>query len=194
MAAVWAIGFRRFSRSEFVLMLGIDAIFVLADIGALHNGAFRFATPDFTGLPVFEFFMWGFYTLHTIRFVGGRTPCFAPVTTPIVAVLFALVFATIHDPTLLLLAATAVVAAGFVRFHEPADFAYAGYMVAIGALIEHVGVATGQWFYPAAPPGAVPLWFVPMWGGVGLLTRRLFVPPLRGGCRPDSRDIARGGP
>lgn len=185
--AVWAIGFRRLSRAELLAMLGIDAIFVVANSGALRNGVFRFEHPDFLGMPVYELFMWGFYTLHTIRFVGGRAPRFQPVATLALAVLFAAAFAMIRDPEVLLFASAAVVAAGLAWFRERADFEYAGYMVAIGALIEYVGVGTGQWGYPAAPLGGVPAWFVPMWGGVGLLTRRLFLPALaalRSG-RPD---------
>ena len=47
------------------------------------------------------------------------------------------------------------------------DVAYAGYMAALGALIEYVGVWTGQWHYPGQHFGGVPLWFLPMWAGVG---------------------------
>ncbi len=178
MLAVWAIGFRRLSGAELLVMLGIDAIFVAANSGALRNGVFRFAHPDLLGMPVYEFLMWGFYTLHTIRFVGGRPPRFQPLATLILVALFAAAFSTIRDPQLLLIVAAAIVAAGLGWFRERADFAYAGYMIALGAVIEYVGVGTGQWGYPGAPLGGVPLWFVPMWGGVGLFTRRLFLPTL----------------
>lgn len=178
MLAVWAIGFRCVSRAELLVMLGVDAIFVVANSGALRNGVFRFDHPDLLGMPVFEFFMWGFYTLHTIRLVGGRPPRFQPIASLILVALFAAGFSTIRDPQLLLIVAAAIVAAGLGWFRERTDFAYAGYMVAVGALIEYVGVGTGQWGYPGAPLGGVPLWFVPMWGGVGLFTRRLFLPAL----------------
>ena len=36
----------------------------------------------------------------------------------------------------------------FAMYHEPMDFAYAGYMAVVGELVEHVGEATGQWHYP----------------------------------------------
>ncbi|HEY3909226.1 MAG TPA: hypothetical protein VGM07_04980 [Stellaceae bacterium] len=178
MLAIWAAGFRRLRRAELVLMLGVNAIFVVANGGALHNGVFRFDHPDLLGMPAYEFLMWGFYTLHTIRVVGGRPPRFQPIATLLLVALFAAAFSTIRDPQLLLLVAVAIVAAGLGWFREPADFAYAGYMVAVGAVIEYVGVGTGQWSYPAAPVGGVPLWFVPMWAGVGLFTRRLFLPAL----------------
>ncbi len=176
--AVWAIGFRRLSRAELVVMLGVDAIFVVANSGALRNGVFRFDHPDFLGMPVYEFLMWGYYTLHTIRFVGGRPPRFQPIATLLLVALFAAAFSAIRDPGGLLIASAAIVAAGLGWFRERADFKYAGYMVVVGAVIEYVGVGTGQWEYPAAPLGGVPLWFVPMWAGVGLFTRRLFLPAL----------------
>jgi len=39
-------------------------------------------------------------------------------------------------------------------------------------------VHSGQWGYPGNPPGGVPLWFITMWGGIGLFMRRLIVPIL----------------
>jgi hypothetical protein len=53
-------------------------------------------------------------------------------------------------------------------YHEPMDFAYAGYMAVVGELVEHVGQATGQWHYPGQPGGGVPLWLLTLWAGVGL--------------------------
>jgi len=41
-------------------------------------------------------------------------------------------------------------------YHEPMDFAYAGYMAMVGELVEHVGEATGQWRYPGQSWGGVP--------------------------------------
>jgi hypothetical protein len=49
----------------------------------------------------------------------------------------------------------------------------------LGALIEYTGVWTGQWHYPGRHLGGVPLWFLPMWAGVGLFTRRLVLPLSR---------------
>jgi hypothetical protein len=186
--AVWAFGFRRLSRAELTLMLAVDAVFVAANSVALRNGVFRFAHPDFLGMPAYEFFMWGFYTLHALRVVGGRPPRFQPAATLVLAALFAASFATIRDPRPLLLAAVTVVAAGLGWFCEFADFAYAGYLLMVGAVIEYVGVGTGEWSYPGAHFGGVPLWFVPMWAGVGLLVHRLLLPALAAleSRRPDS--------
>jgi len=53
----------------------------------------------------------------------------------------------------------------FAMYHEPMDFAYAGYMAVVGELVEHVGEATGQCHYPGQPWGGVPLWLLPLWAG-----------------------------
>ena len=65
---------------------------------------------------------------------------------------------------------------GLLLFHEPQDLAYTGYMILLGAAIEYTGVYSGQWGYPGEPLGGVPLWFITLWGGVGLLLRRLVLP------------------
>ena len=95
------------------------------------------------------------------------------------AAAFALPFALIADPGLLLAVSAVVLAGCIVMFHERMDLAYASYMAALGALIEYVGVGAGQWHYPGRPYGGVPLWFLTMWAGVGLFTRRLILPLLR---------------
>ena len=97
MVMVWGIGFRRISRRELITMAGVNVLFSLMDMAALHAGVFRFQHPDLLGLPVYEFFLWGFYTLHALRFVG-RAPA-KPRLFPaaILAVLFVIPFATITD-------------------------------------------------------------------------------------------------
>jgi hypothetical protein len=177
MLPLWAIGFRRVSRAELALMVVVDMVFVLADGGALRKHVFRFTHPDLLGLPIYEFLMWGFYTLHAIRFIGGRCPRLT-IPTVILAAIFAAAFSTIGDANRLLLVSAAVLALALLCHHERDDLRYAGYMIVVGALVEYVGTGTGQWAYPAAPHGGVPAWFVTMWGGVGLFTRRLFLPLL----------------
>ena len=74
------------------------------------------------------------------------------------------------------IAASAALAACFALFHNRMDWAYAVYMAALGAVIEYVGVGTGQWHYPGYPYSGVPLWSFTMWAGIGLFTRRLLLP------------------
>jgi uncharacterized membrane protein YoaT (DUF817 family) len=179
MIVVWGIGFRHITVPEFLMMAVINLIFALMNTGALVDGIFRFNDPDFLGMPVYEYFMWGFYTLHAIRLLNGGPPHGAPIVPLIAAAIFALPFASITDPKLLLVAAAAILAFCFVLFHEQMDWIYAGYMAAIGTVIEHVGVWTGQWDYPDQQDGGVPSWSLPMWAGVGLFTRRLLLPIVK---------------
>jgi hypothetical protein len=178
MVVLWGLTFGSISRAEFVTMAGVNLIFAGMNVAALARGIFVFDHPDLFGMPVYEYLMWGFYTLHTTRFLGGTSPRPPPIAAAIGALLFALPFATIADPTLLLLASAVVLVACLFRFHEAMDWSYAGYMAAIGGLIEFVGVGTGQLHYPHQPYGGVPFWFVTMWAGVGLFTRRLLLPLL----------------
>ena len=178
MVAVWALTFGRISQAEFVMMAGVNLCFLGMNQAALARGIFVFNRPDLFGLPIYEYVMWGFYILHEIRLLGGPPPRGRPIAVTAAAVLFALPFATIADPALLLLASAAILAGCFVLFHDLLDWAYAGYMAAVGALIEHVGVGTDQWHYPDQPHAAVPLWFICMWAGIGLFARRLILPLL----------------
>jgi hypothetical protein len=185
MIMIWVVGFRRVSAAEFLMMAGVNLFFAVMNAAALARGIFRFDHPDFLGMPVYEYLMWGFYTLHTIRFLGGPPPRDKRIAAPLAAVVFALPFATIADPVLLLLASATVLSACLVLFRERMDWAYAAYMAGLGALIEYVGVATGQWHYPNQPYGGVPLWFITMWAGVGLFARRLILPLVHRVSRDD---------
>lgn len=178
MAAIWGLCFRCVTGRELIMMAAVNVIFISMNLAALHRGIFAFNHPDFLGMPVYECLMWGFYTLHVIRFLDGPSPHSPIILAAAAAAAFALPFATIAEPLLLLLISAAVLAAAIALFHEKMDLAYAAYMAAIGALIEHVGVATGQWHYPGQPWGDVPPWFLTMWAGVGLFTRRLVLPLL----------------
>jgi len=181
MLLVWALGFGRVSRPELVFMIGVNLLFICMNLGALRKGAFRFTRPDALGMPMYEFAMWGFYTLNTIRFLDGKTPGGRRWLALIMATALAVTFSTVGDPGVLTLLSGIVLAISLALYSEPMDFAYAAYMVIMGALIENVGVWTGQWSYPGNPPGGVPSWFIPMWGGVGLFTRRLLLPSVRQG-------------
>ncbi|HUY02590.1 MAG TPA: hypothetical protein VMV33_04840 [Rhodocyclaceae bacterium] len=173
---IWALGFGRITGPELLLMLGINALFVLMNLGALHQGVFRFNRPDALGMPMYEFAMWGFYILNALRFLGGRPPRGRSWVALGLAAMFALPFSTVGDATALTLVSAAILALCLAFYHERMDLAYVLYMVVMGAMVEYIGVATGQWTYPGT--GGVPLWFATMWGGVGLFSRRLLLPLL----------------
>ena len=176
MLVVWATGFGRIKRTEFALVACVNAIFILMDIATLRQGAFRFTSPNLLGLPYYEFLMWGFYVLNAIRFIGARPPQGSTTRAIGWVVLFALPFALIQDYRLLFLASAASLAIGLGLFHKSRDIAFVGYMIGMGAVIEYTGVHSGQWIYDGPTFGGVPLWFAPMWGGVGLFVHRLGLP------------------
>ena len=178
MAVIWEIGFRRLTARELVAGAVLNLLFVAMDVGALRHGIFSFSHADFLGLPAFEFFMWGFYVLHAVRFLKA-----APASPPkiVLALILAVAFSapfSLTEGSTLLSAAGCVLLVSLIFFHEPMDVACTAYMAAMGAVVEYVGVGTGQWFYPDPPPGGVPWWSFVMWAGIGLFSRRLIVPAL----------------
>lgn len=180
----WALTFSAITRQDLVIYVVVSALFSLMDIMAVQQGVFRFNSPDYLGLPVWEFFMWGFYVLHCLRFLGGPAPRTSRLAAAALAVLFAVPFVTLSDPWLLLVASGTALTVALSFYHDRQDLAYLGYMVVLGALVEYCGVWSGQWHYPGDPVGGVPLWFATMWGGIGLFTRRLILPFVRTGPSP----------
>jgi len=172
---LWAATFRGLTPRELGVFAAVNVLFAIMDAMAVRQGVFRFTAPDYFGLPVWEFAMWGFYVLHALRMLGGPVPRGALWQVLALALLFAVPFATLADAQPLLAASGVLLALALAFFHERADWRYVGYMIALGALVEYTGVWSGQWAYPGDAPGGVPLWFVTMWGGVGLFTRRLLL-------------------
>jgi hypothetical protein len=184
MIAIWAIGFRGLTIRELATAALLNLIFVAMDVGALRHQIFSFRHADFLGLPVFEFFMWGFYGLHAVRFLkAGPADPRKIVLALVLGVAFSAPF-SLTEGFALLSAAGCVLLASLIFFHEPMDFAFTAYMAAMGAVVEYVGVGTGQWFYPDPPPGGVPWWSFVMWAGIGLFSRRLIVPMIGTGTTP----------
>jgi hypothetical protein len=180
MTVIWGVGFGRLTPRELLVMAGVNALFTLMNLAALDRGIFRFDHPDCFGMPVYEYLMWGTYTLHTIRLLGGKPRSDRLILRYAAAVAFVLPFAMIADPTLLVITSTTLLVGGLALFHDRTDLLYAGCMAVLGAVIELVGVGTGQWHYPDHPHAGVPLWSLTMWAGVGLFTRRLVLPLVRG--------------
>lgn len=178
---LWMLTFSRFTHAEWILYVAACIFFTAMNILSLRQGIFAFTAPDFLGMPFYEFFMWGFYLIHVKRIVGGP----APVTASwqawlswILALFYAISFSIIADSNTLLLVTGVLLIAAIAFFHERLDLCYVGYMVFLGAAVEYTGVLSAQWSYPGHPPGGVPLWFVTLWGGVGLFLRRLVLPLL----------------
>lgn len=172
----WGLTFRRVSLAEATLFLAACVFFSIMNVLSLGQSIFAFSHPDVLGMPIYELFMWGFYLLHTIRLINGPASSDRGKITWGLALLYALAFAVSPNGTVLLMVTGVLLVTGLALYHEPLDLTYVGYMIALGAAVEYTGVFAGEWYYPNAPPGGVPLWFITLWGGVGLFLRRLIVP------------------
>ncbi|MFG6466405.1 hypothetical protein [Roseateles sp. BYS87W] len=176
---LWTLLFWPLQRKELLTAAAICLFFTGMNASALHQGIFLFTRPDVLGMPVYELVMWGFYLTHVDRLWRDSGPAVRrPLVTWALALGFAAAFSVVTDQQLLFWVTAVVLCVAFVVFHEPADFAYAGHMLVLGALIEYVGVAFGEWRYPLDVPGGVPPWFITMWAGIGLFYRRLVIPML----------------
>jgi hypothetical protein len=176
--AWWGLTFGRLSRDETLLFLFTCLFFSFMDIMSLRQGIFAFSRPDLLGMPYYEFFMWGFYVLHTLRLLNGAAPKGMRLPVWLLTLAFSLCFALIPDQVVLFAATAILLGIGLILFHERLDLAYMGYMVVLGTIMEWSGVLGDEWYYPANPWGSVPLWSITLWGGVGLLLRRLILPIL----------------
>lgn len=175
---LWAVTFRKLTKPEALFYIGVCVFFTVMNIASLKQGIFAFTTPDVLRMPVYEFFMWGFYLLHVKRVLGGPAPEGKRAVVWILALLYAVAFAAIPDAKVLLAATAALLIFALFLYHEPLDLAYVCYLILLGAAFEYTGVHSGEWRYPGNPPGGVPLWFITLWGGVGLFMRRLLLPVL----------------
>jgi hypothetical protein len=175
---VWVLTFRRLNRTEAIFYVLVCIFFTCMNAASLKQGIFAFTEPDFLLQPIYELAMWGFYLLHTRRLLNGPAPEGRRATVWALALAFAAAFGVIKDANVLLAVTATVLVIGLALFHEREDLLYTGYLIVLGALIEYTGVHSGNWSYPGNPPGGVPLWFITMWGGIGLFLRRLVVPIL----------------
>lgn len=175
---LWAVTFRKLSKPEAIFYVLICIFFTGMNAASLKQGIFVYAKPDVLGMPIWELFMWGFFLLHLKRVLGGPAPESKRAVVWTLAVLYAVAFAAIPDQKILLAVTGVLLSIGLFLFHEPLDLAYTGYLVMFGAAFEYTGVLSGVWAYPDNPLGGVPLWFITLWGGVGLFMRRLALPIL----------------
>jgi hypothetical protein len=190
---LWLLTFWPLRPEEIIYFLCMNVFFSVMDIQTLQKGGFQFAKPDFWGMPIWEFFMWGFYLLATARLVGTQPSAvtrqkkflFWPL-----AVLFGIMLSVILDSTKLFIATGIILALCLCIFREKEDFQYTIVMIILGALVEYVGVCSGNWTYPQPPVGGVPLWFITMWGGVGFFSRLIALTILKRNIRHQDAPIA----
>lgn len=177
------LGFGRLSKREIFLFISSSIVFSLLNIATLSHHIFAFNHPDLFGLPYYEFFMWGFYLLHTNRLLEGEQPKQNIWAIALLALLYAAAFAFIENTNVLLLTTSLLLITNLAFYHERMDILYTLYFIILGAFIEYTGVHSGQWHYFTEQIGGVPLWFVTLWGGVGFFLRRLVSPLLNSKAR-----------
>jgi hypothetical protein len=170
---LWWVSFGGLSRKEWIAYGLINVLFIISDIGAIKNGFFQFGKPDVLGLPVWEFFMWGFYLLHTHRMFPPRVPKSLDLKLVMLAVVFSQVFAVIPDRTWLLGVTSAVLMITLYFYHEREDILYCAYLMLMGIAVETVGLRFDLWSYPETDYNSALVQFVIMWGAVGLYFRHI---------------------
>lgn len=175
LVALWGLTWGHVRRGTLAVFFMCVLLFTTMDALAVRRGVFVFAQPNVWGLPIWETLMWAFFTYHFHHMIRGASPRFDVRVLPL-AVLFSMCFGIFHTHLPLLIATGSVVALSLLLFHDPLDLIYAGYAVVVGTAVEYLGVARGLWHYPGSPPGGVPFWYIPMWGGIGLYMRRLGLP------------------
>jgi hypothetical protein len=170
---LWWFSFRGFTAKEVIAFFIINGVFVVSDIGAVQNGFFEFKHPDFFGLPVWEFFMWGYYLLHTHRMFPSKLPKHLDLRLLVLAVAFAAMFALILDRSLLLAATSGTLLMTLYFYHEKDDLLYCGYLMLLGFATEFVGIRFNLWSYPERDFNSAFAQFLVMWGATGIYFRRI---------------------
>jgi hypothetical protein len=181
---LWVVTFRRLRRAQIILWLIASVLFTVMDYLTLKQGIFHFASPDFLLMPCYEPLMWGYFLNHTLHMVDGPLPTGRRSLAIALTISFIVPFLVPMPQLTLFFVTGGILIVGLAVFHERYDFAYVGYFVLLGCLWEYTGVWSSQWSYPDNPPGGVPPWFVTMWGGIGLVLRRLVLPLVGGGPQP----------
>lgn len=175
---LWWISFGRLSKAEWIVFVLINVVFVVSDLGAIRNGVFQFTHPDVFGLPYYEFFMWGFYFIHTHRFLQTKYPSSVDMKVLGLAGIFSVLFGIVADPLWLLIYTSAILLLTFVFYHDMEDVLFSFYMMCMGAAVEWIGLDRGLWIYPGRDPLLASAQFIVMWGATGLFLRRIVGPWL----------------
>lgn len=176
----WGVLLRPFTKSDLILFVMGQLIFVPNNIMAVKNGTFTFTQPDLLGLPVWEYFMWGYYFVVVQRWCQG-TPKVGTALKKWMggAVLFAMCFSSVQNMNILLFSSCLIVLTALLRARDPMTFKYFIVMVGMGTIVEAAGLAAGHWTYPQGHIGGLPLWYIPMWGGTGVFFHKIAVPTER---------------
>ncbi len=163
-----------------ILIFTIATIFFLGqNYAVLKTGGFSFKQQDFLLMPYYEPFLWGFYYLNIKRFFSEQVSDLPLLGIKGFIGLFAtgIAFSMFSGSSQSLLIASLISTVFvLVLFHSPLDFAYGGYALFLGLVVELTGVSAGLWSYPAPDFLGIPFWFATMWISVGVLGRHFLYP------------------
>ena len=179
----WIITFYPFNRFEIAVFFIVSVLYSFGNILSVQKEVFYFKNPELFGLPYYEYFMWGFYFLHTMRVLTPlNQPHFEFKAIPL-AMFFSASFSLTNDPFILPL--LSFVALGFLLlfYHSSDDLRYMAYFVLFGMILEIIGVLSDQWGYPAPHKTAVAPWFFCLFAGSGIICYRIALPLLNILCK-----------
>lgn len=179
LTTVAILTFKKLSCTEWVAYFICSLLFAFADIGAIKNNFFIFNQPDYFGLPIWEFFIWGFYFLHAHRFIKPNYPRHIELKTILFASGFMLLFSLPIGRELQLTLTSILLLITVTFHHSKSDLQFLFYFIFMGAAVEYFGLVANKWHYPNSSIYTASMQFVVMWAGCGVYFNRLLGPYLK---------------
>jgi hypothetical protein len=174
----WLLTFWPLKISEILVFIVPCVLYSIGNILSVQKGVFFFKHPDVMGLPYYEYGMWGFYFLHTIRVLKPFEKIHFQWRTIPIAIVFSASFSFSADPQIVPLLSFSTLGILLIFYHSIEDIRFMSYFVLFGMLLEIIGVLSGQWGYPPPHEFAVAPWFFCLFAGSGILCYRIAVPLL----------------
>ncbi len=170
---VWTLTFLPLQKKEIIFFCVCSTVLTAGNYGALARQNFVFTHRDVLLMPYHEMFIWGFYALNAVRLIGvAPAQQGSKMQLAAFAILFSTAFALLTSEIYLTLSAAVIFAAALSQFRSQRDMQYAGYFLAMGCVVEFLGIRLGLWSYPRAGYFALPLWGPLLWANTGLLIGR----------------------
>lgn len=163
---------------EYLVIIVSNIVFVVSDIGAINAGFFRFATPDFLGLPSWEFVAWGFWIFYAYRLLPKHFSTNLQLPALMGGIAFSLSFILIENREMLLVVSIGIIVLSLKFLKSINNYYYIGYFALIGLAVEITGLSFHLWTYPNSNLIIAAAQFLVMWAGIGLFFRNLIGPFL----------------
>lgn len=165
--------FKRLNLLEWSLFFGVSVFFTFMNAMAIQNGVFQFLSPDFLGLPWYEFLMWGMYVLHLKRFVeiyfadelnNFKISYYDFICLFLVAIFFSVCGLKWQITILPLLVNI------FYLTYKNSKLLWLSYLyfIFMGGVLEFIGTRYLEWSYPSPDIAGVPLWYINVFGSFAI--------------------------